>query len=187
MSEIVEEIWKYHRDHISDVLEENVNRASISATPEKIKRKRAAEKRGKRTNTLMKKTLELHEHTGFFVMTIVRDKLGKIVFAETKDFKNLVIEGKPLMEMNKQSVHKWVNENLSLSKKLPEAKYISSPLVEKLQEQLKHSIPAAAPAVKSNVTDFVVEQGTSAIKNLLLLKQTKEPVSKKKQRKQNGF
>ena len=74
----------------------------------------------------MKKTLELHEHTGLSVMTIVRDKLGKIVFAETKDFENLVIEGKSLMEMNKQSVHKWVNENLSLSKKLPEAKYFFS-------------------------------------------------------------
>ena len=103
VSEIVEEIWKDHRDHISDVLEENVNSVSISAAPEKGKRKRATEKRCKRTNTLMKKTLELHEHTGFFVMTVVRDKLGKIVFAETKDFENLVIEGKPLIG-NEQAI-----------------------------------------------------------------------------------
>ena len=64
----------------------------------------------------MKKTLEFHEHTRLSIIAIVRDKLGKIVFAGTKDFENLVIEGKPLVEMNKQSVHKWVNESLLLSK-----------------------------------------------------------------------
>ena len=47
VSKIVEEIWKDHRDHINDVLEENVNRVSITTTPEKVKRKRAAEKRCK--------------------------------------------------------------------------------------------------------------------------------------------
>ena len=183
VSEIVEEIWKDHRDHISDVLEENVNSVSISAAPEKGKRKRATEKRCKQTNTLMKQTLELHEHTGLSVITIVRDKLGKIVFAGRKDFENLVIEGKPLVEVNKQSVHKWVNENLSLLKKLLEAKYISPPVAEKLPEQSKHSIPGAVSAVKSLIADFVVEQGTSAIKNLSPLKQTKEPVSEKKEAK----
>ena len=127
----------------------------------------------------MKKTLELHEHTGLSVITIVRDKLGKIVLAWAKDFGNLVIEEKPLVEMNKQSVHKWVNEDLSLSKKLPESKYISSPVAEKLLEQLKHSIPGAAPAVKSLIADFIVEQSTSVIKNLSPLKQTKKYVLKK--------
>ena len=53
----------------------------------------------------MKKALEFHEHTRLSIITIVRDKLGKIVFAGTKDFENLVIEGKPLVEMNKQLVH----------------------------------------------------------------------------------
>ena len=71
VSEIVEEIWKDHRDHISDVLEESANSVKIIAAPEKVKRKRATEKRCKRTNTLMKKTLELHEHTGLSVITIV--------------------------------------------------------------------------------------------------------------------
>lgn len=140
--------------------------ASVEVDTEKRKRKRLAEERCKRTNTLMKKTMELHAYTGLSVVTIVRDKLGKIIMTGSPDFEKLLLDGNPLVEVGQQSVHKWVDENLSLPKELPEVKSVTSPIVEKLPEQLRYSIPGAAQVVKNLIADFVVEQGSSNVRQL---------------------
>ena len=72
-----------------------------SITPTKLKNKRLTEKRCKRSNTLFKKTKELHAYTGLSVLTIVKDKLGKIIIAVSPDLEEKLLNGEPIVEVEK--------------------------------------------------------------------------------------
>ena len=90
-----------------------------------------------------------------------------------------MLDGKTLIKVGKQSVHNWVNENLSLSKELPKVKSVPPPVVEKLLEQLKYSIPGSAPAVKNLFANFVLDQSSSD-KTLSPVKETPAQLASKK-------
>ena len=95
-----------------------------------------------------------------------------------------LLNGEPIVEVEKQPILKWVNDKLSLEKCLPEPKIVPSPVKEIIPAQLKHSIPGAAPAVKDLAADFVAERGSSTIKSFSLVKEkeksAEQPAAKKK-------
>ena len=133
---------------------------------QKLKNKRLAEKRCKRSNTLLKKTKELHSFTVLSVITIIKDKFGKITFAGSPDFEESFVKGEPLAAVENHQLQKYVSEELSLESSLPEPKPIPDEVAQRVPAQLKHSIPGAAPAVSSLVADFVVARGSSATRVL---------------------
>ena len=171
--------------HVVPEPPEDTNSNDRSSTaPTKLKNKRLTEKRCKQSNTLLKKTKELHAYTGLSVLTIVKDKLGKIIIAGSPDLEEKLLNGEPIVEVEKQPILKWVNDKLSLEKCLPEPKIVPSPVKEIIPAQLKHSIPGAAPAVKDLAADFVAKRGSSTIKSFSLVKEkdqksAEQPAAKK--------
>ena len=56
--------------------------------------------------TLFKKTKELHAYTGLSVLTIVKHKLGKIIIAGSPDLEEKLLNGEPIVEVEKEPILK---------------------------------------------------------------------------------
>ena len=173
MNEILNDFLLEEHQVVSETYEYTDSNDKSSTTQTKLKSKRLTEKRCRQLNALFKKTKEFEAYTGLSVLTIVRDKLGKITINGLPDLEKKLLSGEPIVEIEKQLILKWVNEKnkkLLLEKCLQKPKIIPLPVKEIIPAQLKHSIPSAVPAVKNLVADFVAEEGSSSIKSFSLVK-----------------